>query len=165
MQKEKIKTLEFASVIKNINLVERFIDEICDEYHINNTYFGNILISLTESVKNAITYGNNKNPDKKVRVKFEANPTYLSFSVSDEGKGFKHNGIYNPIDLYDSSLKTGIGLYLITTLSDKVKYYNNGSQIELIFYISSINLELTVDRVNKINIYFKDKTFPRYNIN
>lgn len=161
----KEKTLEFPSVIKNINLVEKFIDEICDEYNINNTYFGNILVSLTESVKNAIIYGNKRNPDKKVKVKFIANPTYLSFSVSDEGKGYNLSNTYNPDDLYNTSTNTGNGLYLIKKLSDKVKFSNKGSQIELIFYISSVNLQLSVDRLNKVNIYFKDKTFPRLNNN
>ena len=60
MTKMRTKTLEFASEINNINLLENFIDEICDEYRINNTYFGNILISLVETVKNAIIYGNKK---------------------------------------------------------------------------------------------------------
>jgi serine/threonine-protein kinase RsbW len=165
MHKLKGKILEFASVIQNINLVEKFIDEICDEYHINNTYFGNILISITETVKNAIIYGNNKNPDKKVRVKFEANPTYLSFYVSDEGKGFEYRDIYNPEDLYNRSNRNKKGLYLITTLSDKVKFYNKGSEIELIFYISSVNLPLSIERLNKVNVYFKEKSNGRFDVN
>lgn len=165
MQNLKVRTLEFSSVIKNINLVERFIDEICDEYNINNTYFGNILVSLTESVKNAIIYGNKKNPDKKVKVKFISNSAYLSFFISDEGQGFKISNTYNPDDLYNNNNNNGRGLYLIKKLSDKVKFYNKGSQIELIFYISSINLQLSVYRVKKLNTYFKDKSFPKLNNN
>lgn len=165
MGKINTKTLEFASEIKNINLVERFIDEICDEYNISNTYFGNILVTLTESVKNAIVFGNHENPKKKVKVKFEANQGYLSFSVSDEGKGYERIKGNNPEDLYNQEEEGGNGLYLINKLSDKVKYYNKGSMVELIFYISSLNLQLLVERVNKVNNYFKDKTFPRLNDN
>jgi serine/threonine-protein kinase RsbW len=165
MHKLKEKTLEFPSIIENVRLVETFIDDICDEYNINNTYFGNILISLTESVRNAIINGNHKNPQKKVTVKFIAKPTHLSFSVTDEGIGFNYRDVYDPVDFCMCNSNMGKGLYLIKTLSDKVRFYKNGREIELIFYISSVNFEITVERVNKIKIYFKDRALPGYNLN
>ena len=166
MTKMRTKTLEFASEINNINLLENFIDEICDEYRINNTYFGNILISLVETVKNAIIYGNKKDPNKKVTIKFEPNPKYLSFFVKDEGNGFDYKDAYNPEDnIYRNNTVFGKGLYLIKTLTDKVRFNKRGSQIELIFYISSVNLEITANRITKVGTYFKNNTFPRFNLN
>jgi serine/threonine-protein kinase RsbW len=154
MYKRRKRTFEFASAIENINIVEKFVDEICDEYHISNTFFGNILVSITEAVKNAIIFGNDSNPDKKVIVKFEANPAYLSFTVIDQGKGFDFSEITVPVKENISGYNRQRGLFLIQKLSDIVKFYNHGSKIEMIFHITSINRELAVDRVSRINGYF-----------
>ena len=43
----------FESKEENIRLVEKFVDEICDYYNINASFFGNIIIAITEAVKNA----------------------------------------------------------------------------------------------------------------
>ena len=154
MFKRRKKTFELASAIENVNVVEKFVDEICDEYHISNTFFGNIIVSVTEAVKNAIIFGNEANPLKKVIVKFEANPAYLSFTVIDQGNGFDFSDINDPTKETVLGYNRQRGLFLIQKLSDIVKFYNNGSKIEMIFHITSIKRELAVDRVNKMNNYF-----------
>ena len=154
MYKRRKNTLIFASVLGNLGLVEKFIDEICDEYNISSTYFGNILIAVTEAVKNAIIFGNYSDEKKKVILRFDSNSGYLSFTVSDEGKGFDFSDdevkLIEDIHGYDRSK----GLYLIQKLSDIVKFYNNGSKIEMVFHITSINRELAMDRLNIISKYF-----------
>ena len=35
---------------QEVTKLERFIEEICDFYNINNEYFGNILLATTEAV-------------------------------------------------------------------------------------------------------------------
>jgi serine/threonine-protein kinase RsbW len=155
MYKIRKRTIEFNSELGNLNIVERLVDEICDEYNISSTFFGNILIAVTEAVKNSIIFGNRGNREKKVILKFESQPAYLSFTVSDSGKGFDFSNIKNPTELScDSDYSQCKGLYLIQSLSDIVKFYNNGAKIEMIFHISSINRELAVDRLCKINQYF-----------
>ena len=91
MYKRRRRTIEFPSAIENINIVESFIDEISDEYNISNTFFGNILVSVTEAVKNAIVFGNFSDPGKKVILRFLSTPAFLSFTVSDEGRGLDFN--------------------------------------------------------------------------
>ena len=58
-RKEK---LILESKPENISSVERFVEEICDYYNINDTYFGNILIALTEAFNNSLTHGNQCDP-------------------------------------------------------------------------------------------------------
>jgi serine/threonine-protein kinase RsbW len=157
MYKRAKRTFEFASAIENVNFVEKFVDEICDEYNISNTFFGNIIISVTEAVKNAIIFGNELNPLKKVTIKFEANPAYLSFTVIDQGKGFNFSDACDPTKDIIPGYSRQKGLFLIQKLSDIVKFYNHGSKIEMIFHVTSINRELAVERVSKINNYFSLK--------
>lgn len=153
----KRRRLEFASNIKNINLVEKFIDEICDEYNISNTFFGNILISVTEAVKNAIFFGNLSDKNKKVSLSFVANPAYISFTVADEGKGIRFSDEDIRIIEEFNGQDRDNGLFLIQKLADIVKFYNNGSKIEMIFHISTINRKLAVDRMSEMKKYFSSK--------
>jgi len=84
------KSINFASVPENLALVERMVDEICSDYSINEDHYGNILISITEAVNNAIQHGNKYDPGKQVLIEFDADNDleHLSFRISDEGEGF-----------------------------------------------------------------------------
>jgi serine/threonine-protein kinase RsbW len=154
-RKERL-TLESRS--ENISLVERFVEEICDYYNINDTYFGNILISLTEAFNNALVHGNQHDPERKINVIFESKPKGLSFTVSDEGAGFDPDDVPDPLDLeIDASTETGRGLFLIRSLSDKTKITKGGSSIEMFFRISGIGHEAMKKRITHFNEYFHTK--------
>ena len=154
-RKEKL-TLE--SRPENISLVERFVEEICDYYNINDTYFGNILISLTEAFNNALIHGNNNDPERKIKVVFESKPKGLSFTVSDEGAGYDPDEVPDPLDLeIDTTTESGRGLFLIRSLSDKTEVSNGGSTIEMFFRISGIGHEAMKKRITHFNEYFQTK--------
>lgn len=153
MISDKLK-LVLASLPENIHKVEKFVEDICDEYNINNTYFGNILIVLTEAFGNAVTHGNGNDPDKQIQVIFEQKPEGLSFTVKDEGTGFDITKIPDPTDLNtDPEEAKGRGIFLIKSLADEIKYSDNGSTVEILFKISSINSEMALDRIKKLKEY------------
>ena len=148
--------LDFASNIKNIYQVEKFIEEISDLYHINNTYFGNLLLAITEAVTNAIVHGNANDNSKKVRVEFNSDKKGLCFKVIDEGDGFDYMNVPNPLNgLNEEEYNVGRGIFLIKSLADEVNFNESGNEIELIFKISSINQETSLDRVEKLKQYNK----------
>lgn len=151
------KKISINSEIKNINLIEKFVEDICDEYNINNNYFANIMLVITEAVKNSIIHGNKQNPRKKVKLSFHSRPFGLLFVVEDEGKGFDFRMLQDPTDLEEVEVM-GTGLYLIRSLSDEVVFRENGRIIEISFKIASINYEISVRRVNELNLYMKIKT-------
>lgn len=154
-RKEKL-TLE--SKPENISLVERFVEEVCDYYNINDTYFGNILISLTEAFNNALVHGNQNDPDRKIKIVFQSKPKGLSFTVSDEGAGYDPDEVPDPLDLeIDASTQTGRGLFLIRSLSDKTEISKGGSTIEMFFRISGIGHETMKKRITHFNEYFHTK--------
>ncbi len=156
MGRKEILTLD--SRPENISSIERFVEEICDYYNINDTYFGNILIALTEAFRNALIHGNENDESRKIQVVFESKPKGLSFSVTDEGSGFDPDVVPDPLDLeIDASTQTGRGLFLIRSLSDKVEIINEGRSIEMFFRISGIGHEAMKKRISHFNEYFQTK--------
>lgn len=151
----KERSVQFKSSFDNLYQLEKFIDEICDDYHIKNTYFGNISVAVNEAVSNAIIHGNKGDSEKIVKVTFMNLPAGLMFRIEDEGMGFDY---FNIPDLTDETEDTlifpGKGIYLIKALADSVGFNSNGNAIEIQFNISSINYETSIDRAEKLNEYF-----------
>ncbi|MBE0641973.1 MAG: hypothetical protein IH599_08055, partial [Bacteroidales bacterium] len=65
---ERTRELAIASDLREMHRVEAFIEEISDLFNINHTYFGHLLVAITEAVKNAIVHGNGGDAAKKVVV-------------------------------------------------------------------------------------------------
>ncbi|MEE4257064.1 MAG: ATP-binding protein [Bacteroidales bacterium] len=143
---------------ENISAVERFVEEICDYYNINDTYFGNILIALTEAFNNALFHGNQSQADKNIEIVFESKPKGLSFTVKDEGTGYDPGQVPDPLDIeVEPESDSGRGLFLIHSLSDKVDLRDDGSCIEMFFRISGIGHEAMKKRIGHFNEYFQTK--------
>jgi serine/threonine-protein kinase RsbW len=149
---KQIKELKFSSLQSNISRVEKFIEEICVDNYISNSYFGNIMLAIEEAVKNAIIHGNRQDHNKQVTITFERIREGLHFIIEDEGWGFNPQEIPNPID---SDEVKGNGIFLIRSLADKVRYNSIGNQVELTFSISSMNQETTLNRISQLKNYFR----------
>ncbi len=148
------KEINIPSTINHLGKVENFVEEICDAYYITNSYFGNILLSVEEAAKNAIIHGNKQDKQKIVRISFQRILNGLSFTITDQGAGFNYWAVPNPIEQEADFRNTGTGIFLIRALADKVSYNLKGNQIEIVFYISSISQETTLNRISKMNQYF-----------
>ena len=163
----KKREIKFKSKLENIHLVEQFVEEICDVYNINNSYFGNILLSLIEAVKNAIIHGNKSDASKNVTLCFESIPKGLLFEVIDEGNGFDFMQIPDPTDLnviFDEN--KGNGIYLIKSLADEIVFLDKGKKTQMTFHIASINKQISSERINKLNQFnnnrkIEDKVRPQ----
>ncbi|MBU0488289.1 MAG: ATP-binding protein [Bacteroidetes bacterium] len=129
--------------------VERFIDEICDYFNVNNDYFGNILIAITEAVDNAMQHGNGNVNGKLVTLEFEARDGKLCFSVKDEGDGFDFLNIKDPTDPTIEFTGQGKGIYLMQHLADDIEFKENGREVILKFSISSINNKVATARIEE----------------
>lgn len=129
--------LELKSNPKSVCHIEPYVNRIVEDFKINDEIYGNILISLTEAVNNAIYHGNQEDASKTVRIKL-ANFTnkQIAFEVSDDGNGF------NPSDLPDPTAPDNImklggrGVFLMQQLSDDVEFKDNGSTVHINFKIS-----------------------------
>ena len=125
--------LKISSDTKNISRLEPFIDRLSKKYKFTPDTYGNILISLTEAVTNAIIHGNNGDKTKSVSVKTRKLKNCLAFLISDEGKGFDFNSIPDPTAAENIMKVGGRGVFLMRQLSDQLNFINNGSTVEIQF--------------------------------
>lgn len=128
--------IRISSKAENIILVERMIEDVCDLFNISEDYYGNILVSLTEAVNNAIYHGNKANPNKAIDISFKSHPDRVSFSVKDEGTGFNYNDLPDPTNPENIEKPNGRGVFLMRNLADKVYFEDNGSKVILDFRVS-----------------------------
>jgi serine/threonine-protein kinase RsbW len=152
-----LKELHINSNLSDLYLVQKLIEEVCDEFNINNTYFGNISVALTEAVQNAIIHGNKSVAEQEVTILFANDATAYTFIVKDNGNGFDYKNLADPTDIENNSF-TGTGIFLIKSLADKVEFKNNGNSIEISFLKNSINYALANERANKLTSYHSNKT-------
>ncbi len=127
--------LTLASDPKNITRVETFVEGLVDKYQISPDVYGNILISLTEAVTNAIIHGNDNDSSKRVFVKLKKGKDRIAFLISDEGGGFNFDNIPDPTSPENLLKLGGRGVFLMKQLSDDVVFSENGSTVEIRFNI------------------------------
>jgi serine/threonine-protein kinase RsbW len=125
--------IRISSKAENIILVERMIEDVCDLFNISEDYYGNILVSLTEAVNNAIYHGNQANPNKSIDISFKSFPDRVSFSVKDEGPGFNYESLPDPTNPENLEKPNGRGVFLMRNLADNVTFEDNGSKVILDF--------------------------------
>ncbi|HRN40459.1 MAG: ATP-binding protein [Flavobacteriales bacterium] len=128
--------LEFESKLNNINRIEKLIDEVCEKHAINEDYYGNMLIALTEAVNNAIVHGNKQDPSKHVYLSCKTKQNEVLFIVKDEGFGFDFAKIPDPTKPENIGKLNGRGVFLMKNLADEVVFEDNGTTVKLKFTLS-----------------------------
>lgn len=132
MEKVQIK---IPSIMENVRIVESFIDNIKDNYSINDDIYGNIMVTVTESVNNAIQHGNKFDKDKNVTISMELLSDRIKFSIEDEGPGFDYTLIKDPTAPENLDKVSGRGIYVMKMLADEVEFKNEGKIVEVSFNI------------------------------
>lgn len=131
------KTIEFASEIQNIALVENFVEELRAAHNFGDDAYGNILVCLTEAANNAILHGNKSDASKKVVITAEYDEKHkvISFTIKDEGPGFDYNNLPDPTSPENLEKTSGRGVFLIMQLADMVIFSDNGATCEMQFKV------------------------------
>jgi serine/threonine-protein kinase RsbW len=127
--------ISIPSLIENIQVIESFIDNAKDDFAINDDMYGNIMISVTECISNAIVHGNQGNPEKMVHLELQTTPGLLLCVVEDEGEGFDFNTLADPTEPENIEKTGGRGIFLMRHLSDEVKFELGGKKTLLSFYM------------------------------
>ncbi len=128
--------MQIVSQPESINLVEKLIDEIKNDYNIHEECYGNMLVAVTEAVNNAIQHGNKYDPDKMVHISYEIESDQVSFVIMDEGSGFDYMNLPDPTDPENLEKPTGRGVFLMKHLADQIIFSENGRVVELYFKTS-----------------------------
>jgi serine/threonine-protein kinase RsbW len=130
-----VNKLEFNSETKNINIVERLIDELSAQYDLHNDIYGKLLLAVVEGVNNAIVHGNKLNKDKVVTVEYLIDNEKVEFVIKDEGTGFDYTQIPDPTKPENLEKTHGRGVFLMHHLADEIEFEEEGSVVKMIFNI------------------------------
>lgn len=125
-----------SSKPESLLLVERLVEDLCSILGIKEELSGNILISLTEAVNNAIIHGNKNNPEKTVTIQYQVSPQKIVFTVKDEGNGFNPEEIPDPTTNENIEKTGGRGIFIIKKLSDHTEIIKPGNTIKIHFNLN-----------------------------
>jgi len=138
---------------ESIRDIEIFVDTICDQLFINDTYYGNILMSLTELFNCTLTTSKNETID------ITYNSDYKNIAISF------HNidnqiitSLTKPIDIdeiiHSDSDKN---IFLINSLVDNITINNQGD-LSFEFDISALHNNIYNHRAEQMKKYFSKQT-------
>lgn len=131
--------IQIPSLVENIRVVESFIDNSKDTFHIEDDIYGNIMVAVTEAVNNAIRHGNKFDKDKNVYLSLYVKPDQLKFEIEDEGTGFNYDNLEDPTAPENLENPGGRGIFLIRHLADEVEFSKEGRRVELTFMLTPSN--------------------------
>ncbi len=130
--------IEIPSLSENIRMIESFIDNAREKYHLDDDIYGNIMIAVTEAVNNAIKHGNQNNSGKNVSLSLALEEGVIKFRVEDEGNGFDYEHLPDPTAPENLEKPGGRGIFLMKHLADEVAFNEKGKVVELSFYMNWI---------------------------
>ena len=127
--------VKIPSIKENVAVVESFIENAGEKIKIKESVYGNVLVSVTEAVNNAIVHGNKEDKEKKVKIKLKENKKSIRFVVEDEGGGFDHKNLPDPTSPENIDKIKGRGIFLIKNLADKAKFKDGGRVVDMLFML------------------------------
>ena len=125
--------VKIPSIKENVSVVESFIEYVGEKIRIEESIYGNVLVSVTEAVNNAIVHGNKEDKNKKVRLALKQNKKSVRFVVEDEGVGFDFDNLPDPTNPKNIEKVKGRGIFHIMILSDKPTFKHGGRTVEMLF--------------------------------
>lgn len=130
-------SIQVPSIAENIRMIESFIDNAKERFHLDDDIYGNIMIAVTEAVNNAIKHGNANDKKKNVSLALSLDDSMIRFVVKDEGNGFDYENLPDPTAPENLEKLGGRGIFLMKHLSDEVDFKDKGRTVELSFYINA----------------------------
>ena len=106
-----------------------FVDLLLEPIKTSN-YSYRIKLGLHEALINAVTHGNNLDPQKSIRVRRIITPNWWIWQIQDQGNGLDiKKRIYKlPKEINNIN---GRGLYIINECFDDIRWSNKGNRLQL----------------------------------
>ncbi len=152
-----LRHLRISANEENINKLEAFIEQICDDFHIYDAYFGNIMASNTLAIEMCMEAAGNG--DFKVDIFFASKPSGMHFTIKLHDYFLDIVKHYDKIKEKDADDPDVFGgewhrMMMIKLLCDKIIINSQEETMELIFYITGINEQLTNQRIELLEKYY-----------
>lgn len=127
--------IKLKSSLDSLMKIEKLVDDLAEQIEFNSDVYANILVGLSEAVKNAIIHGNKLDEETEVLIQYDITKNNISFNITDKGEGFNYHAIPDPTLPENIENEDGRGIYLMNALADEVIYNDKGNEVSLKFYI------------------------------
>ena len=121
-----VRQLQIASRMESITQVEGLINALCEEFGVEETHYGEILIAMTEAVNNAVVHGNKLDTNKMVDIEVRTEDQTMEFRIADQGPGFDYENIPDPTAPENIEKPNGRGVFLMRQLADTCEFEELG---------------------------------------
>jgi serine/threonine-protein kinase RsbW len=122
--KKNISELIVKSRTENLSLIRDFVSSKALAAGLAKDSIENIMLAVDEACTNIIKHAYKSIPDGEIKIKLEYNSKKLLISIIDTGSTFDPDSVPDP-DLqkyYRNGRVGGLGMYLMKTFMDEVKY-------------------------------------------
>ena len=123
-QSNKISELVVKSRTGNLSSIRDFISKKASDAGLAKDSIENIMLAVDEACTNIIKHAYKSFPDGEITIKIEYNSKKFKIEILDHGSTFDPDTVPDP-DLqkyYRNGRVGGLGMYLMKTLMDDVKY-------------------------------------------
>lgn len=138
----KKRNLRFVLVLesnpKQIIKVERFLEQIKQQLHLDESKYFKLLIAVTEAVSNSIIHGNKQASSKKIILTCELNKKSLVVRIHDEGVGIDIIKLPDPLTNENLLRESGRGIFLMRSLMDTVEFVKTTEGGEVVMTMLNI---------------------------
>jgi serine/threonine-protein kinase RsbW len=122
--KIKEKKLVVKSKTENLSKIRTFIQGIASTVGFTNESIDNMILAVDEACTNIIKHAYKSYPDGEIIIKVKYESKKLIITIIDYGKTFMPELVPEPDiqEYYRQHKVGGLGMYLMKTLMDDVKY-------------------------------------------
>ena len=133
--------LKVPSVTDNLYLIRDFIRMVAEKAGFNNEKQEQITLAVDEACTNVIKHAYKFNARRLIDIAIQIDQQKIKITITDKGRGFNYSKLQDPdLKTYiKESRHGGLGIYLIKTLMDDVRYeFNPGikNQVQLTKYLN-----------------------------
>jgi len=128
-----VDKLVFNSETKNINLVEKLIDDLSNQFDLHSDVYGKLLLAVVEGVNNALVHGNKMDKSKDVVISYSIDEKNVVFTIMDQGEGFDFTNVPDPTKPENLEKTHGRGIFLMHHLADEIDFDEKGSIVKMTF--------------------------------
>ena len=138
--------LELPNDLRAIEHAVDYVMQRCGSCDFERKLRLNLRVGLTEALSNAMLYGNEQDPRKRVRVEVIVGEREIKARVTDEGEGFDPRRVPDPTTPANLVKTGGRGLFLMHQLMDEVHFNERGNSVTLVLRLDSgTGLERTAE--------------------
>jgi len=144
--------------IAHLSRFERYMEEVCDHYNVVNEYFGNVLLASSEAARILLSLDERKS-DHKVEAIADRDGKALVVRLSLISEDAETE-CRDEIDIEVAKLKLKRELFIVSSLADETDISETGNVIQLKFFISSMDMDRSLSRVQQLRDYWSKSEIP-----